>query len=210
MHDGWNGDRVALCEEARRDDPQDQVPIGRPRVGFFGVLDERLDRELLSSVAALAPGWHFVLIGPVAKIDPHDLPKAPNLHYLGPKRYEELPQYIAGWDVAMMPFAMNAATAFISPTKTPEYLAAGKPVVSTPIVDVVRTYGALELAHIADTPEAFVHAIRVALCEPATQRLRRAEPILAAHRWDDIWARVSAEIESALRVRQNRVAAHSA
>ena len=187
-------------------EPPDQAPIPRPRIGFFGVLDERMDRDLLASIAALAPGWHFVLIGPVTKIHPADLPSAPNLHYLGPKSYQDLPRYIAGWDVAMMPFAMNAATRCISPTKTPEYLAAGKPVVSTPIADVVRTYGAAGLAHIAETAEQFIQGIRDALTEPAARRLERAEELLLSQSWDGIWLRVSERLRAAIiekhRVRQ--------
>jgi UDP-galactopyranose mutase len=200
VHEFPSGVDVEHFAAAQRihDDPADQATIRRPRIGFFGVLDERLDRELLGTVAAQAPGWSFVLIGPVAKIARNDLPSQPNLHYLGPKSYADLPRYIAGWDVAMMPFAMNAATRYISPTKTPEYLAAGKPVVSTPIADVVRTYGDVGLAHIADTPERFVEAIRDALCEPAAPRLARAQALLAANSWDGIWSRISARIDEAL------------
>jgi UDP-galactopyranose mutase len=193
-------------------EPADQSAIPTPRIGFFGVLDERLDRGLLAATAALAPGWHFVLIGPVTKIDPAELPQAPNLHYLGPKSYEALPQYIAGWDVAMMPFAINAATKYISPTKTPEYLAAGKPVVSTPIADVVRTYGAVGLAHIAETPDAFVQAIHAALCEPATRRQALADAHLASQAWDQIWARISERLRAAIierRLKADPAAAHA-
>jgi glycosyltransferase involved in cell wall biosynthesis len=180
------------------DDPADQARIPQPRIGFFGVLDERLDRQLLASIADQAPGWAFVLIGPVAKINRSDLPRRPNLHYLGPKPYGELPRYIAGWDVAMMPFAINAATRYISPTKTPEYLAAGKPVVSTPIADVVRTYGDIALAHIADTPELFVEKIRDALCESTQRRLARSQPLLSTQSWDGIWNRISERLRAAL------------
>ena len=162
------------------------------------MIDERLDRELLAAISAQAPGWQFVLIGPVTKINPGALPKASNLHYLGPKCYGDLPRYIAGWDVAMMPFAMNAATSYISPTKTPEYLAAGKPVVSTPIADVVRTYGEAGLAHIAETPDGFVQGIRDALTEPAARRLERADALLSTQSWDGIWARVSERLRAAL------------
>jgi UDP-galactopyranose mutase len=180
------------------DDPPDQSAISKPRIGFFGVLDERLDRELLASVAAQAPGWAFVLIGPVTKISPNDLPRGRNLHYLGPKSYDDLPRYIAGWDVAMMPFALNAATRYISPTKTPEYLAAGKPVVSTPIADVVRTYGDAGLAHIADTPERFVQGIRDALCEPTMGRLGRVQSVLSTQSWDGIWSRIFERLRAAI------------
>lgn len=204
VHEFPSGVDVAHFATAREvaEEPPDQVVIPRPRIGFFGVLDERLDRALLAAVARLTPGWHFVLVGPVAKINPADLPQAPNLHYLGPKSYGHLPQYISGWDVAMMPFAMNAATKYISPTKTPEYLAAGKPVVSTPIADVVRTYAALGLARIAATPEEFVEAIRDALCESADRRQTLADAHLASQSWDQIWARMSERLRAVIIRRQ--------
>jgi UDP-galactopyranose mutase len=204
VHEFPSGVDVAHFASARdvAKEPPDQAVIPRPRIGFFGVLDERLDRALLAAVARLAPGWHFVLVGPVTKITPADLPHAPNLHYLGPQSYRDLPHYIAGWDVAMMPFALNAATKYISPTKTPEYLAAGKPVVSTPIADVVRTYAALGLAHIAATPEEFVDAIRDALCESADRRQRLADAHLASQSWDQIWSRMSERLRAVVIRRQ--------
>lgn len=207
VHEFPSGVDVAHFSAARRitADPVDQEPIPKPRIGFFGVLDERLDRDLLAEVAARARGWHFVLLGPVTKINPADLPSATNIHYLGPKAYGQLPQYIAGWDVAMMPFAMNDATKFISPTKTPEYLAAGRPVVSTPIADVVRTYGGVGLAHIAASPDEFVQAIREALCESAITRQALADRHLAAHSWDRIWARMSERLRAAIIVQRHGV-----
>ena len=123
------------------------------------MIDERMDIDLLAGAAAMRPDWQFVMIGPVVKIDPASSAEESNIHWLGGKAYKELPAYMAGWDVAMLPFAHNESTRFISPTKTPEYLAAGKPVVSTSITDVVRPYGAEKLVRIADTPEEFVQAI---------------------------------------------------
>jgi glycosyltransferase involved in cell wall biosynthesis len=169
-------------------DPMDQRGVGRPRLGYFGVIDERMDYELLRGVAAARPEWQIVLIGPTAKVDPASLPVAPNLHYLGPKLYADLPEYIAGWDVAILPFARNEATRFISPTKTPEYLAAGKPVVSTSIRDVVRPYGELRLARIADTTDTFVEAVEAALAENADERRRAADALLATLSWDRTWS----------------------
>jgi UDP-galactopyranose mutase len=169
-------------------DPADQRTIPRPRLGYFGVIDERMDYELLRGVAAARPEWQIVLIGPTAKVDPASLPVAGNLHYLGPKLYADLPEYIAGWDVAILPFARNDATRFISPTKTPEYLAAGKPVVSTSIRDVVRPYGDLRLARIADTTDAFVAAVEAALAENADERRRAADAFLANLSWDRTWS----------------------
>ncbi|HEY9674353.1 MAG TPA: glycosyltransferase family 1 protein, partial [Waterburya sp.] len=118
------------------EDPADQANIPHPRLGFYGVIDERMDLELLEGIAEARPDWHLVMIGPVVKIDPASLPRRENIHYLGGKDYKQLPAYLAGWDLAMLPFARNSSTRFISPTKTPEYLAAGKPVVSTSIRDV--------------------------------------------------------------------------
>ena len=179
-------------------DPPDQAPIGRPRLGFFGVMDERMDLGLVAGVAAARPDWQIVLIGPVVKIDPATLPIAPNIHYLGSKPYDELPHYIAGWDVALLPFARNDATRFISPTKTPEYMAAGKPVVSTSIRDVVRPYGEQGLVRIADTVPAFLEAIDAALAEDATARLRHADAFLRQTSWDGTWARMRHLVDAAL------------
>jgi glycosyltransferase involved in cell wall biosynthesis len=187
----------AKARDSRRD-PPDQAHVPRPRIGFFGVLDERLDRDLLAAVAAQRPAWHLMMIGPVAKIDVADLPTAPNLHYLGPKSYAELPAYIAGWDVAILPFARNEATRYISPTKTPEYLAAGRPVVSTSIADVVRPYGEQGLVRIADTPADFIDAVGQALSEKDTGWLARADAFLAGNSWDLTWERIRERLRAAI------------
>jgi UDP-galactopyranose mutase len=174
----------------RQPDPDDQAHIPHPRLGFFGVVDERMDLDLLRAVSAARPDWHLVIVGPVVKIDPSVLPVAANVHYLGPKQYDELPSYLAGWDVALLPFARNDATRFISPTKTPEYLAAGKPVVSTSIRDVVRPYGIQGLARIADHPDEFVAAVEGALAEDAAERLRQVDAFLTQTSWDGTWTRM--------------------
>jgi UDP-galactopyranose mutase len=174
---------------ARESEPPDQRRLPWPRLGFFGVIDERLDQELVASVAKARPEWQLVLVGPVVKVDPGALPKAPNIHYLGPKSYDELPSYLAGWDVALLPFARNESTRFISPTKTPEYLAAGCPVVSTPITDVIRPYGEKGAVHIADSPERFVEEIALALAtdkaDPAWHRA--VADLLKDKSWDRTW-----------------------
>jgi UDP-galactopyranose mutase len=168
-----------------KSDPSDQKSIPHPRAGFFGVIDERLDIELLGQLAAEMPDFHFIMIGPVVKIDPASLPKYSNIHYLGQKNYKELPQYLANWDVAILPFAKNDSTRFISPTKTPEYLAAGKPVVSTSIHDVVNPYGEKGLVQIADDVTAFAAAIRLALKqkEDATW-IKKVSDNLKTNSWD--------------------------
>lgn len=179
-------------------DPVDQANIRGPRLGFFGVIDERMDTKLLEAVARSRPEWQLILLGPVCKIDDADLPRLPNIHYLGSKSYAELPAYIAGWDVALLPFAKNEATRFISPTKTPEYLAAGKPVVSTSIRDVVRPYSVLGLARIADTPTDFVAACEAAMSESNEKLLRRADPFLAKLSWDLTWGQMETLVEQAI------------
>jgi UDP-galactopyranose mutase len=188
-------------------DPDDQKDIPAMRIGFFGVIDERLDVDLVAEAAALRPDWHFVFVGPVVKIDPAILPRRNNVHFLGAKTYDQLPSYLAGWDVAMLPFARNDATRFISPTKTPEYLAAGKPVVSTSIQDVVRPYAALGLVRIADSASDFVEAIELALrdgSQPAWWK--RVDDFLSAQSWDDTWARMDAHIDAVLASRVRSVA----
>jgi UDP-galactopyranose mutase len=198
---------AAHFEQARtiRHDPADQRGIPRPRIGFFGVIDERMDYDLLRGLASARPAWQFVLVGPTAKIEPADLPRAANIHYLGAKSYAELPAYIAGWDVAMLPFARNEATRFISPTKTPEYLAAGKPVVSTSIRDVVRPYGQQGLARIADTVSDFTAAVEAALVEDPIARLRAADAFLTHLSWDGTWTRMKQLIEQVVARRRDRL-----
>ncbi len=180
------------------EDPLDQASIPHPRAGFYGVLDERFDLKLIAEAARLKPAIQFVFIGPVVKIDPADLPKAPNIHYLGAKSYDELPAYLAGWDVALIPFALNASTYFISPTKTPEYLAAGKPVVSTAIYDVVRGYGEEGLVAIAHDAAGFAAAVEQAL-SPSSESWRcKVGAKLAATSWDTTWSSMWAEVERVL------------
>jgi UDP-galactopyranose mutase len=179
-------------------EPADQAGIPHPRIGFCGVIDERMDIELLGAMARLRPDYHFVMIGPVVKIDEAMLPRLENVHYLGGKSYKELPQYLAGWDAAILPFAHNESTKYISPTKTPEYLAAGKPVVSTSITDVVRPYGIQKLVRIADTAEDFVAAIEQALTVDAHDEewKARVDAALSQNSWDLTHKRMRDLIES--------------
>jgi UDP-galactopyranose mutase len=161
---------------------------GSPRFGFYGVIDERIDLDLLCELADARPDWTIEMVGPVVKIDPANLPQRDNLLYPGARTYDELPATVAGWDVALMPFAINEATRFISPTKTPEYLAAGRPVVSTPIKDVVRHYGTIQGVRIAEAGPAFVQACDDALALARGESLAwrdEADALLAATSWDD-------------------------
>jgi glycosyltransferase involved in cell wall biosynthesis len=182
---------------APQPEPADQAAIPHPRLGFCGVVDERMDLSLIEAVARQREQWHQVILGPCVKIDEASLPRLPNIHYLGMKRYDDLPAYLSGWDVALLPFARNESTRFISPTKTPEYLAAGRPVVSTSIADVVRPYGQLALAGIADEPAHFVAAVERALVTDRDEWLPRVDRFLAGLSWDRTWASMRSLIEEA-------------
>jgi UDP-galactopyranose mutase len=170
---------------ARLAEPGDQVVLPHPRLGFYGVIDERLDLPLLGALAQAHPEWQVVMVGPVVKIDPGKLPRHPNLHYFGQRSYGQLPAYLAGWDVCLLPFARNNATRFISPTKTLEYMAAELPVVSTPITDVADPYG--EIVYLGDTPQAFIGACEQALGASDVERSVRTAKmrhVLANTSWD--------------------------
>ena len=203
-------------------DPADQAMLRRPRIGYFGVIDERIDLALVEAVAALRPDWEIVMLGPLAKLEPSALPRRPNLHWLGGRRYAELPSYLAHWDAGLMPFALNEATRFISPTKTPEFLAAGVPVVA----DVVRDWGepggepggelagepgsqrgsgpgdgegadGSGLVRIAADARAVVAALAATLAAPRAPWLARVDARLAQMSWDMTWQAMLAEIRVA-------------
>jgi UDP-galactopyranose mutase len=179
-------------------EPPDQAAIPHPKLGYCGVIDERMDLALLADIAAQRPHWNYVLLGPVTKIDAAALPQSDNLHYLGAKAYGDLPQYLAGWDVALLPFAKNRATRYISPTKIPEYLAAGKPVVSTSIADVVCAYGNTPLVSIADSAAAFIAATENAIRQSKDAAwFEKADAALARTSWDLTWAAMIEAIDAA-------------
>lgn len=180
-------------------EPENLAGIPHPRIGYWGVLDERIDWDLLAEASQARPEWHWVLIGPFAKVEPDKLPQAPNLHYLGHQSYTDLPRYASGLDVAMMPFAMNDATRYISPTKTLEYMASGLPIVSTPVADVVNPYKGPVL--VADDTKAFIDGIAYLLNEPEQSwacRLAAYNTWIERWSWDSIVATMRAELMKAL------------
>lgn len=187
-------------------EPEDQANIPHPRFGFYGVIDERFDIELIREVAERKPDWHFVILGPVVKIDPETLPKMNNLHYPGGKSYNQLPDYLAGWDIAIIPFVRDDSTKYISPTKTPEYLAAGKPVISTSIVDVVNPYGVNNLVHIADTADEFIAAAEKELNQvDKTEWLQKTDTFLADNSWDNTWSKMKQHITDTKSAKLNSI-----
>jgi UDP-galactopyranose mutase len=172
----------------------DQAGIPGPRIGYAGVIDERIDLALIDGLAVERPAWHIVLLGPIVKIRPDEVPSRPNVHRLGMKPYAELPSYLGGWSVGWMPFARNDATRYISPTKTPEYLAAGLPVVSTSIHDVVEPYGRHGLVSIADTVGTTIEAVETALAGEGFDRTK-VDAFLADRSWDRTWAAMAAILD---------------
>jgi len=177
--------------------------LPHPRVGFFGVIDERMDLALVDALAAGAPDWSFIMVGPVVKIDPAALPQRPNLHWLGQRDYRDLPHLTSQWDVCMLPFALNEHTRFISPTKTLEYMAAEKPIVSTPIHDVIDLYG--DVVRVARDADDMLAACRELLAETPAARGERISAMLRhvmRGSWDARAEQVHALIEQALGRRQ--------
>jgi UDP-galactopyranose mutase len=182
-----DAEHFRLRDSAGREvgEAEDQAELPHPRLGFYGVIDERLDLGLIAAVALAHPQWQIVLVGPVVKIDPATLPQLPNVHYLGQRTYDELPRYLAGWDVCLLPFARNDSTRFISPTKTLEYMAAELPIVSTPITDVAEPYG--KIVYLGGTPQEFIAACQAALQASPVERARRIagmREVLAGTSWD--------------------------
>lgn len=159
--------------------------LARPRLGFYGVIDERFDAELVERMADAHPEWQIVLVGPVAKVDPATLPSRHNIHYMGFQSYSVLPQFLAAWDVCLMPFRLNEATRFISPTKSLEYMAAELPIVSTPIKDVVDLHG--DVVDIAGSPDDYLAACERVLNMQETemqQKIRLMRERLAHTSWN--------------------------
>ncbi|RYD77523.1 MAG: glycosyltransferase family 1 protein [Sphingobacteriales bacterium] len=185
--------RTAIAE------PADQARIEGIKLGFFGVIDERFDSALINEIAVQRSNWQLILLGPVVKVPWESLPHHPNIHYLGQKSYKELPAYLSGWDIAMIPFAINASTRFISPTKTPEYLAAGKRVVSTPIRDVVQPYGISGLVSISSNAEEFISEAEksIALVDK-TKWLASVDLFLKDKSWDNTFAEMKQKMLSTL------------
>jgi len=181
-------------------EPADQQSISGPKLGYYGVIDERLDLELVAALAAARPDHSFIFIGPIAKIAPEDLPRAQNIHYLGQKHYGELPAYVSGWDAALMPFALNGSTQFISPTKTPEYLAAGRPVISTPIKDVVRHYGDVDGVFVASDSQRFAQACdnALSLARSGNAWWKPVDEMLEGSSWDKTFMAMKGLVEDAV------------
>lgn len=176
--------------------PADVANLPKPVIGWFGVVDERVDYTLLKEMAAMRPEWSFVMVGPVVKVDPAELPQAPNLHWLGGRDYKELPSYCKAYDVCMMAFALNEATEFINPTKALEYLATGKPVISTPVADVVRQYQ--DTVYIERDAPSFIDRIEKILASPDREWIERGIAKANGCGWDQTVSRMQELIAEAV------------
>jgi glycosyltransferase involved in cell wall biosynthesis len=175
--------------------PEQETPI----LGFYGVIDERLDYALIAHLAEAFPEWTIAMAGPIVKVSPDDLPKAANIKWLGQKQYAELPMYAKAFDVCLMPFALNEATEYINPTKTLEYMAAGKPIVSTAVADVVRNF--TPIVKVARSYDGFAAAARAAARAPEPEMIARGIGMAADHSWESIVGKMRGHIATALEVK---------
>ncbi|GAC1548286.1 MAG: glycosyltransferase family 1 protein [Herpetosiphon sp.] len=196
---GVDVEHYGQCTDGASMEPQQVAGIPHPRLGYFGVLDERIDWPLIKTVAERRPEWHWLLVGPTVKVEQHELPTASNIHYLGQQPYEALPRLLQSFDVATMPFALNEATRFISPTKTLEYLAGGKQVISSSVPDVVAGYNTI--VRLADGADAWISAVEGALHAPQVEqeaRMEQANVVLKKSSWDSIVEQMWGLIEGRL------------
>lgn len=175
---------------------------GKFVLGYFGVVDERLDYDLIGQLAKASPAWHVVIIGPTCKVDPATFPQAPNLHWLGRREYSQLPAYTKAFDVCLMPFAMNEATEYINPTKALEYMATGRPIVSTPVPDVVSNFGTV--VKIAREHEAFIEACRTQTLQPDEAAINRGLQMADENQWETIVQRLEGHIHDAFEAKRQR------
>ena len=176
--------------------PAPLAEMSKPILGFFGVVDERMDYELVANLADADPNWNVVIIGPTAKINPRHRPRRANLHWLGARSYSRLPNYTKGFDVCLMPFALNDATEYINPTKALEYMATGRPIVSTAVEDVVRQFA--DVVKIARSQDDFIAQCRDAVFRPDASAIRRGIELAANNSWEAIVAQLEKHVAAAL------------
>jgi len=177
--------------------PEDIANLEGPVLGYFGVVDERMDYELIERLADANPNWHIVIVGPTAKVDPNDLPQRENIHWMGGRDYAQLPAYTKGFDVCMMPFALNESTEYINPTKALEYMAGGKPIVSTAVPDVVSNFS--QVVKIAASQDEFITLCEAILARPDQVAIERGLKMAQANTWDAIVAKLEGHINDVLK-----------
>jgi glycosyltransferase involved in cell wall biosynthesis len=192
---GVDAEHYALAQRSDTVLPAEVADLPHPVLGYFGVIDERLDYDLLSQLAKAFPQGSLVMVGPSAKVDPATLPRAPNIHWLGQRTYAQLPPLVKSFDVCLMPFALNEATQYINPTKTLEYMAAGKPVISTAVPDVVRNF--TPIVQVALDADEFIAATMLAYTSPDCALIDRGIELARSSSWDAIVAQMRARMVGA-------------
>ncbi len=197
---GVDGQHFGKARLAETEVPQEVAALRGPVLGYIGVIDERLDYDLIDDLAQARPDWSIAMVGPVTKVDPARLPKRDNLHWLGQKHYSVLPALCKGFDLCLMPFALNEATEFINPTKALEYMATGRQIISTPIADVVRNFG--KVVKIANSPPQFIELCECALDRPDTESIARGLKLAQQNSWDSIVERLEGHMADALRAKR--------
>ncbi|HSU55816.1 MAG TPA: glycosyltransferase [Candidatus Dormibacteraeota bacterium] len=173
--------------------------LSKPVLGYFGVVDERLDYDLIARLADANPEWSVAIVGPVLKVEEASLPRRANLHWLGGQPYADLPSFCKGFNICLMPFALNEATEFINPTKALEYMATGRPIISSAVPDVVANFG--EVVHVADDVEEFISLCRKATARPDAERTRRGLAKARENTWERIVSELEGHVEEALKTR---------
>ncbi len=196
---GVDVEHFGRARDAKTSVPDDMAALSGPTLGYFGVVDERLDYELLAKLADADPDWNIVMVGPMTKIDPAIVPQRPNLHWLGGREYSRLPAYAKGFDVCLMPFARNEATEYINPTKALEYMATARPIVSSDVPDVVSNFSSV--VGIARSHDEFIALCRTALQSPDQQAVARGVQMAEDNTWDAIVAKLEAHIDDVLAAR---------
>jgi glycosyltransferase involved in cell wall biosynthesis len=174
-----------------------------PVLGYFGVVDERIDYELLAALADADPTWHVVMVGPTAKVDPAQFPRRSNLHFLGGRPYAQLPAITKGFSVCLMPFALNEATEYINPTKALEYMAAGRPVVSTALDEVKSNFKTV--ARIAGSHREFIAMCRREVDSPSQTRIERGLSLASENTWEAIVAKMERHVADALSANSEKI-----
>jgi glycosyltransferase involved in cell wall biosynthesis len=193
---GVDGDHFGKARQDATMVPPELAALPKPVLGYFGVIDERLDYELIAALADADPNRSVVMVGPVTKVDPASLPQRRNIYWLGQRSYADLPAICKGFDVCLMPFALNEATEFINPTKTLEYMATGRPVVSTAVTDVVRNFG--ECVHIANSAPEFVEHCAKGIQTQEHSSIRRRLDVVARNSWESIVSEIEEHIRTAI------------
>jgi glycosyltransferase involved in cell wall biosynthesis len=181
--------------------PQDIANLPRPIYGYIGVVDERIDYDLVAELAEKNAGGSVVMVGPWTKVDPAAFPRRDNLHWLGQRDYGLLPAYVKGFDVCLMPFALNEATEFINPTKALEYMATERPIVSTAIEDVILQFE--DVVKVARTREDFVWRCERAANVPNVVAIRRGLKLAKANTWGSIVSQLESQVTDVLNNRRS-------